>query len=481
MKINWCLTLGLLSLPSYSSQYDQAKELIKNLPPNISSVVANTPQVYEFNGRFQTGSSVSYTGQSFRQILINDLKVAMTAQLRGGYEGSAKEAKSALNSYFNYQENPDEFFPGSIDGLSLFKLSAKFMDGNTADFEEGFFYSDIQSPGKNLQSKIAGVDNPLRRGTLAGTNLSNSALDLIGKYFDLQAQNFVSGENFLFPNGDLPAQTVNLATVTPQGWDLSQLTQKFLHGAVSYSQAAGDYLSVDLGPSKGLNADNTKEARPGVGYTALEHHFDEAFGYFGAARDFLSYSDAEARTKRSKDTNGDGFVSLLKEMNLGISIGTSRIDYIAKDGLTDFSGEAMRAFLAGRHLITQRPENYLSYVKAYSHIALGAWEKTIAAIVVHYINKTTSSMKSYGTEKFLFTDFAKFFSEMKGYAFAFQFNPTGIMTKIEFDRLHALMGEQPVLPNAGSDAVEAYLGKLNEARNLLKNVYNFSQVNVENW
>ena len=112
--------------------------------------------------------------------------------------------------------------------------------------------------------------------------------------------------------------------VTPAGHDLQQLIQKFLLGAVAFSQGADDYLDDDL-DGKGLNADNT-EAVEGKAYTALEHAYDEGFGYFGAARDYLAYTDDEIAGKGGRDgwskgyydTNGDGQVDLKTEINWGI-------------------------------------------------------------------------------------------------------------------------------------------------------------------
>lgn len=69
--------------------------------------------------------------------------------------------------------------------------------------------------------------------------------------------------------------------VDANGVEFGQLIQKGLMGAVFYFQAVESYLT----PSKtGASVDNIT-VKPGEG-TALEHHFDEAFGYFGAPADF---------------------------------------------------------------------------------------------------------------------------------------------------------------------------------------------------
>lgn len=470
---------GLVS--TQASEYQAAQNTIKNAPQAIKDVMTGASTNYNFLSQFNRASSVSYAGQIFRQILISDIKGVMASQPRGSYQGSEENAYNMLLSHYAYNENTDLTGTGVIDGLSEFKVSAKLMDGTPAEFFEGFVYADIQSPGKNLSGKIAGIDNSLRRGKLFGTMRAQTPDGLVKSYFSEFATNAVAGKAFTVPNGSFAPQTITLSNVTEYGVDLAQLTQKFLHGAVSYSQAARDYLSTDLSPKKGLNADNTKPAKQGASYTALEHHFDEAFGYFGAARDYANYSDVQTRSKRSIDTNNDGFISMLSEKTIGIAMNAAKIDYAARDGKLNFSKEAIDAFLKGRTLITQKPAGYLDYVVANARIALGAWEKTIAAVVVHYINWTIGEYDEYGQETYLFKNFVKFWSEMKGYAFAFQFNPKGIMTDAQFDELHALMGEAPVLPHSNKSDVEAYKTKLLKARDILQEVYDFSDENTQNW
>ncbi|MCP4912542.1 MAG: DUF4856 domain-containing protein [Oligoflexia bacterium] len=479
IAITTALLGGLVS--TQASEYQAARNTLKNAPQEIKNIIANANSTYNFASQFNRASSVSYTGQIFRQVLISDIKAVMASQPRGSYNGSEENAYNMLLSHYAYNENTDLVGTGVIDGLSEFKVSAKLMNGTPAEFSEGFVYADIQSPGKNLSGKIAGVDNPLRRGKLYGTTRAQTPDGLIKSYFNEFATNAVTGAAFTVPNGSYSPQTITLSNVTDYGVDLAQLTQKFLHGAVSYSQAARDYLSTDLSPKKGLNADNTKPAKQGASYTALEHHFDEAFGYFGAARDYAAYTDAQTRSKKSIDSNNDGFISMLSEKTIGIAMNAAKIDFAARDGKVNFSKEAIDAFLAGRTLITQKPAGYIDYVVANARVALGAWEKTIAAVVVHYINWTIGEYDEYGQEGYLYTNFVKFWSEMKGYAFAFQFNPKGIMTDSQFDELHALMGEAPVLPHSNKSKVEAYKAKLLKARNLLQEVYNFSDENTQNW
>lgn len=480
MKLSLLALAGLALSSANADVYTDAVTTLANAPQEVKDVMAQAPKTYDFNGQFTRSSSVVYTGQVFRNLLLEDLSTAMTSQPMGSYPGTTDQAQRMLLSYFNYDENNASTDPGVIYGAEFFKLTPKDLNGQPSYFFQEF-YSDVQSPGKNLVSKLAGVDNPLRRGKLFGMPGFDTPLDLVLNWFETFADQAVNGKSFTVPNGSLEAQTVNDAQVTETGLNLSEITQKFLNGAISYSQAARDYLSTDLGSSKGLNADNTKVAGAGVAYTALEHHFDEGFGYFGATRDHQAYSVVEVKNKLSRDTNGDGFIDLLTEKNLGIAPYAARADFSAADQDTNFSADIMSAFLQGRTLITQKPENYKTYVVALSQVILTNWEKVLAQITIHYLNSTISQYEAYGTNAYLFTNFAKFWSEMKGFALSFQFSPVALMTDADFDQLNSLLKDKPVLPHADPAAVEAYKNDLLQAREILRKTYNFSENNVVNW
>ncbi|MCR9204672.1 MAG: DUF4856 domain-containing protein [Halobacteriovoraceae bacterium] len=481
MKISLALLALGIAPHAVADVYTDALSTLSQAPAEIQKVMKEAPSNYVYFSQFNRGTSVSYTGQTFRQILIEDIKGAMTSQPAGSYVGTKDEAINMLMSYYNYDEFTNLMAPGVIDGFSEFKVSAKSLAGQKMPITEGFFYSDVQSPGKNLKDKMAGNDNPLRRGKLYGVKGYNTPEDFVNGLFNLFADRATAGKAFTVPNGNLAPQTITEGYITEDGWDLAQLTQKFFHGAVSYSQAARDYFSTDLGPSKGLNADNTQPAKQGASYTAMEHHFDEGFGYFGGSRDFLSYSDLQSRTKVSMDTNGDGFISLKSEKNMGIATNVSRMDLTAADQDLDLSKELMEALLKGRELIAKKPSGYKKYVVANAQVALTNWEKTLAAVTIHYINVTLKQYQAYGTQNYLYTNFVKFWGEMKGFALSFQFSPRSLMDDSTFDRVHALMQTKPVLPHGPKAKVDQYVNNLLGARDLIAKTYGFSQNNTVNW
>ena len=483
--------------------YPEAQAILKKAPENIQTLMKGAPNIYEFPSQFDKKGSVSFTESTFTQVLISDLKSFMQSLKRGSYPGSAIDATTALNSYFKFKFDGAIESYGSINGKSRHRLRFKDVNGKRKAVSEGKTYNDIHIPGENLVDKIAGY---LKNKELKGWNTNNfyglnlldidadgqkdffvGPEDLIQAIFQTVADRASKGSSFTVPNGSLENQRIHSANVTKDGIDLNQIVNKLLHGSIIFSRASSYYLSTDLGPDQGLQGDNTKPYENSKNYTTLEHFWDKAFGYFGAARDFATYTDTEIAKKFSKDSDGDNKISVLREKNIGAAaINSARIDQIAAiygDGGLDLSGEAIRAFIIGRELISKKPPRYLEYVEAQAAIAIGTWEKTLAAVVIHYINSTLKIMQSYGTEEYLFTNHAKFWSEMKGYALAFQFNPTSQLSMDKFmdkfEEFHLLVGDKPTLMTASPEVIDSYKKNLLRARNILKEAFGFSQVNTD--
>ena len=271
--------------------------------------------------------------------------------------------------------------------------------------------------------------------------------------------------------------------VTASGLDLQQLTEKFLLGALTFSQGADDYTDDDV-DGKGLLVDNTMPASDGSPYTALEQVWDEAWGYFGAAEAYGSWTaESLSSGPRYMDVSGDGAIDLGTEYNWGASVNAAKRD----DGAavaTDFMGQAFLAFRTGRAMIAHHGEldaDERAALTEQRDLAIQAWEQAIAATVVHYINDTLQVMGDFGTPAYdhdRFLDHAKAWSEMKGFALMFQFNPRSPLTREQFTQLHTLMGDAPVLPAAGPLAADEYRENLRTARALLGAAYGFDAANL---
>ena len=263
--------------------------------------------------------------------------------------------------------------------------------------------------------------------------------------------------------------------------------------SVAYSQAADDYLDEE----KGLAATNVGQDKGTKDYTKLEHQFDEGFGYFGAARDYLSYNDNEISGKVSTaedgreewngqhDTNGDGSIDLLSEKNFGNSVNAAKRDRGTKDNAaaTDYTKQAMDAFLKGRQLISDNAgveltEDQKTELLTYRDAALNAWERSVAGTVIHYINDLDADLAKVDTADFDYVTTAKHFSELKGFALGLQFNPYSPVTDVQFEEIHTLLKDAPVLNVAD---VASYQADLKSARDILQAAYSFDATNVAGW
>ena len=74
---------------------------------------------------------------------------------------------------------------------------------------------------------------------------------------------------------------------------------------------------------------------------------------------------------------------------------------------------------------------------------------------------------------------------MKGFALGFQFNPHSAIEGEDFETLHELIADAPVLPaddaeDAAAD-IGAYVDDLLDARDLLARAYEFDEADVKNW
>lgn len=141
------------------------------------------------------------------------------------------------------------------------------------------------------------------------------------------------------------------------GYEYVQLIEKGLMGAVFMNQALNSYFSDDK-----MNVDNAAavDANGGKFYTQMEHHWDEAFGYFGVPVDFPSNTTS---------------------LRFWAKYCNSRNDQLGSNAVM------MNAFLRGRAAITEsqydiRDEQIL--------VIQQMWEKICAAQAVAYLSDAQS-------------------------------------------------------------------------------------------
>lgn len=435
--------------------------------------------------------TVAYAGQTVRQVMIEDIKTVIGAMTKGADTGITEQLKTLF-------ENPSN----SQDGNSILLKAGDFSLAQST-------YADI-STGKNLQGKIAGgfvVDGVPAGETsrliseFIGTAMPAGALpvDYVNALFERLGE-LAAAPNHVSVSVAGELQAVTAPYVSAEGVDYQQLVQKFLLMAVGFSQGVNDYLS----PARNFGDELAIEDSP---YSTAEHHFDEGFGYFGAIPTYGNYSDEEISSSAYFDEDANGVIDLTREFNFGQSINCAKRDLATASNAkpTDFTGEAFDAFKAGRTIVAQAtaagtltPEQEAALDMQLAKASL-AWEKCIASTVVHYINEVKSDIATFNGTNYAdvnnFTDLAKHWAEMKGFALGLQFSPyspfrteTGALAQISYGNQTATlanllnwMGSAPVLAGATDIQKTQYVADLNAARDVLQAAYSFDAANVASW
>ncbi|MDE0784597.1 MAG: DUF4856 domain-containing protein, partial [Planktomarina sp.] len=345
------------------------------------------PLAYEFTNSIYTAdsNSVSYTGQSARHLLISGMVDYMSAMSEQGK--TEAEYITDLDFYMNGD--------GADTALTGFTLKNGAADGS--DVDNAATYGAV-SGGKNLDGKIAGGNgegggetSKLIGNEFFGTDLAvgSRPIDLVDSWIAQLAAQATDGTSVLVATADGDASVASVH-YDAHGRNIRQLLQKFLLGAVTFSQGTNDYFQASF-------ATEIQEQEGTKNYSAGEHNFDEAFGYYGAARDNNAYTDLEARAKSGRDgwsngyydTDGNGLIDPRSEFNFGNAQNCAKRDVgtAGNANPTDLSTEAMNAFLSGREILsnaanagamTDAEEAALAI-----HIKTAAltWEKCIAATV----------------------------------------------------------------------------------------------------
>ncbi len=459
---------------------------------------------YEFESRFNAGeSSINYRGQISRQILITDLK------------GEIKRIATAVSN--------DELDPTAVDIVAL--LNASFRDGS-GELTEVPLPALTDEPDTLCQSTYDDLNDVNLFGKLAGNDDSTDHVDWDGDMDDDDPSTnttpafvgFATTEGLTVPVGVDPRTPTGLidtffATfaaqaaacfldpadcprspegtelplyVTPNGLDLIQLVDKVLRTGINFSQAADDYLDDEPDDEgKGLLADNTTPRGEGEPDTALEHAWDEGLGYFGAARNYLDYSDEDITSIAYMNYDEMACIDAFSERNFNAAINAGKRD-VGAMGMTDFTQTVFEAFVAGRRLITEAdgaltPEQ-LDELRQIRDTAVSGFEQVIAATAIHYVNVTIADMQKCGTEDYSFVDHAKHWGELKGFAIGLQFNRASPWwtDDHDFGQLQADIGDAPVLCSDG-DEDETYITTLEGVREAMRAAYGFDAAVAAAW
>lgn len=301
-----------------------------------------------------------------------------------------------------------------IQMLGLLETTAKSANDGTTKVTA----AELQSIYQNTSGDLFGSSKDLRSKTYSAT-----VPEILG-YFTMVEELSGSQDNVI--GGRL---------ISPEGIEPVQMIGKGLMGAVLYYQANNVYLAEGK-----MNADNS-EVTEGKG-TAMQHHWDEAFGYFGAPVDYLTATNAAENSKY--------WAHYANQMAPAV----------------DLREAIFTAFIEGRAAIDR---NDLEARDAAISTIRTNWDKLVAAITVHYINSSLEDLDN--------SDMASlyhYWSEAKAFAASLNknYNPETALSSENYSQLMNLLGQTP--------QAESLLQNLRDANVLLQQAYGFSNAEMQN-
>jgi len=480
------------------------------------------PTTYAFiNTYFSSdeNSSVNYDDQTAEQVLISDMTYYMTTMLSDDGTKTEDTVKADLN-FFVYGAN------GDINKATL--IGTYIADAANVSLKDADTYGDI-AVDSSLYKKIAGGCGSdcgevlaLIDGEFFGWDRSDSEgnliatpLMLVDDWIATQASMASDGDAVQITDAEGVISSANVNT-DAHGRNYGSLITNFLMGAVNFSQATNDYFINDFGSQ--LSTDGGGDSPNN--FSESEHAFDQGFGYYGAARDNLDYTDLEVQAESGRegwqygyhDTDADDMIDLRGEYNFTYAKNCAELDVGSSAGPTptDFSSEIMNSVIAARQIISNAANkaspdlSEAENTKLQDHIKMASvvWEKCIAASAIHHVNGVIAGVGEYtgGAPSSLdnFEMVAKHWSDLKGLALSLQFSPVSPFrdseSSVNLDDLKTILqniGDAPVLADGSqngiattgtaADAAYAYVGKLVFAREILQEAYGFSDANTLAW
>ena len=327
----------------------------------------NVPQTYNFE-------NVSYAGQTQRMQMLDEL----ADYIKTGNSGTRLEAQRMMDMYANTN---NAFSDASLNAATSKQLKNKTILTAQPVFE-------------GLFEEVAAA--------------SNSATNILG----LPAEEGRAGR---LTTADGTKQYL----VDENGLEYAQVIQKGLMGAVFFNQAVEGYLSQE---KIGAAVDNTN-VTPGEG-TKMEHHWDEAFGYFGAPVDF--------------PTNTTGLKYWANYSNkVDAALGSNKA--------------IMDAFLKGRAAISAKDMKGKDEAVATIRTE---WERLVAASAIHELNAAKTNIADQAMK-------SHYLSEAIGFVMGLQYKTDSKLSKAKYEEVIEAIG--PNLYDTTADDINAAISILSSA------------------
>jgi hypothetical protein len=272
-----------------------------------------------------------------------------------------------------------------------------------------------------LKNMFSNTGAPFADSTLnnSGKQLKSKCFILDQTYFETLMDDMAAASTSVV-NGSNGTAGVVVSSTNPSkkylqsanGFEYNQIIQKGLMGAVFYYQAMESYLCT-AGVGSGVD-NSTVVAGEG---TAMEHHWDEGFGYFGAPVDF--------------PTNTTGLLYWSSYCN-------------QVNGVLANATPLMNAFIKGRAAISN--SDYTTR-DAQMAIVRTEWERLVAAAAIHEMNAAKANLSDDALRN-------HYLSEAYGFVLSLKYKSDKLITQTQIDNI-----------------LNNYLGS---------NFYTITQVNIDN-
>lgn len=374
------LAAGAATLFLFSCKKDKKTD-DSDLKIPYSSLSATTNYLETFKGS-DGNTSVSFTGQTQRIKMLQELD----AYIKKGTAQVLDATK--MEHMFRHQNSPfaDAELNGATDKTIISKTAQSFATAAAEVERQRFltYFEQLETASANFgTAAVAGTAGYVENGT--------------SKYL-----------------------------VNEKGFEYAQFVQKGLIGAMLLDQISNIYLGTEK-----MAADNVA-ILDGKNYTALEHNWDEAYGYL-TANPTYPMKDPADNTK-------------WKEVFLG--------SYVRQVGFDAGEPQAVfMAYLTGRAAIVNKD---LAKRNEQINLIRTKYETAIATIAISYLNKTKSATNNG----------AKFHSLSEGIGFLYALryaNNAKVNTAKSDELMNALMNKPNGfwdLTNADIDAVRDQIASL---------------------
>ncbi len=378
------------------------------------------PETYVF-GRSLT-TSIDYGSQTVRQLLAQDF-IQQIANL-----ATANAA------------------PITTDDLLTFYTQTSPTEPTTTRLTDATTLEDIYASIALNTSLSGGVSNSFQADSMI-----QSWIDSIGFY----------------------ASTTRLGTstvyTTDTGLDLLTSLQSTILGASFYAQATN--LLNNIGTYSNSELVST------TNYSAQEHAWDEAFGYFGAARNYHEYTLEELTSATPyKDANADDLIDFQSEYNFSFArIAAQRT---LSNSEINFVELIYRHFLQGRTAVTNKETTIRDSIRTSLVVT---WEQLLAATAIHHLNHVLVEMAALNNSTTNFEALNQHWAALRASIFGLQHNDQKQLPLDTATELLSSLGDAPVyaLPNTETQTI--YLEQLQNIANTLQQTYGFSNSQMLDW